>query len=137
MTLSNVCTRYCVSLKSGLGAFRSPNANFTEFLAKSRTVVAGTLVGIGKRYTGVVDNIFDWVIVDETGRATSSELAVAMQVGHRVLLVGDHFQLPPTFSKEVKDTIKQRFGVDDELHFTATLSDSLVQAMVGKSGLLC
>ena len=97
-----------------LGALGSPDANFTEFLAKSRTVVAGTLVGIGKRGTGVVNNIFDWVIVDEAGRATSSELAVAMQVGHRVLLVGDHFQLPPTFSKEVKDAIKQRFGVDDE-----------------------
>lgn len=97
-----------------LGALGSTNANFTEFLAKSRTVVAGTLVGIGKRGTGVVDNIFDWVIVDEAGRATSSELAVAMQVGHRILLVGDHFQLPPTFSKEVKDAIKQRFSVGDE-----------------------
>ncbi len=94
-------------------ALGSPDANFAEFLAKSRTVVAGTLVGIGYRAAGVVQNIFDWVIIDEAGRAAPSELAVAMQAGHRVLLVGDHHQLPPTFSEEVKDAICQRFSVDE------------------------
>jgi serine/threonine protein kinase len=97
-----------------LGTLGSPDANFAEFLAKSRTVVAGTLVGIGYRGAGVVQNIFDWVIIDEAGRAAPSELAVAMQAGHRVLLVGDHLQLPPTFSEEVKKSIKQRFSVGDE-----------------------
>jgi len=37
-----------------LRALGSPDANFAEFLAKSRTVVAGTLVGIGYRGAGVV-----------------------------------------------------------------------------------
>ena len=76
-----------------LGALGSPEANFAEFLAKSRTVVAGTLVGIGHRASGVVQNLYDWVIIDEAGRAAPSELAVAMQTGHRILLVGDHKQL--------------------------------------------
>ena len=97
-----------------VSALGSPDANFAEFLAKSRTVVAGTLVGIGYRGAGVVQNIFDWVIIDEAGRATPSELAVAMQAGHRVLLVGDHRQLPPTFSEEVKDAICQRFSVGED-----------------------
>lgn len=96
-----------------LRALGSPDANFAEFLAKSRTVVAGTLVGIGYRGAGVVQNVFDWVIIDEASRAAPSELAVAMQAGHRVLLVGDHLQLPPTFSEEVKESIKQRFSVGD------------------------
>ncbi|WP_416050283.1 AAA domain-containing protein [Cupriavidus basilensis] len=95
-------------------ALGSPDANFAEFLAKSRTVVAGTLVGIGYRSAGVVQNKFDWVIIDEAGRAAPSELAVAMQAGHRILLVGDHLQLPPTFSEEVKDAICKRFSVDEE-----------------------
>lgn len=73
-----------------VAALGSSDANFAEFLAKSRTVVAGTLVGIGYRGAGVVQNIFDWVIIDEAGRAAPSELAVAMQAGHRILLVGDH-----------------------------------------------
>ncbi|MFA7290731.1 MAG: AAA domain-containing protein [Rhodocyclaceae bacterium] len=97
-----------------LRALGSPDANFAEFLAKSRTVVAGTLVGIGYRGAGVVHNIFDWVIIDEAGRAAPSELAVAMQAGHRVLLVGDHLQLPPTFSEEVKESIQERYAVDSE-----------------------
>ena len=96
-----------------LRALGSPDANFAEFLAKSRTVVAGTLVGIGYRGAGVVQNVFDWVIIDEASRAAPSELAVAMQAGHRILLVGDHLQLPPTFSEEVKESIKQRFSIDD------------------------
>lgn len=97
-----------------VSALGSPDANFAEFLAKSRTVVAGTLVGIGYRGAGVVQNFFDWVIIDEAGRAAPSELAVAMQAGHRILLVGDHHQLPPTFSEEVKDTICQRFSVEED-----------------------
>lgn len=97
-----------------LNVLGSPDANFAEFLAKSRTVVAGTLVGIGYRGTGVVQNIFDWVIIDEAGRAAPSELAVAMQAGHRILLVGDHLQLPPTFSEEVRESIKQRYAVGDD-----------------------
>lgn len=97
-----------------LSTLGSYDGNFAEFLAKSRTIVAGTLVGIGHRATGVVQNIYDWVIIDEAGRAAPSELAVAMQAGHRILLVGDHKQLPPTFPQEVMDAIKKRFGAGDD-----------------------
>jgi len=41
------------------------------------------------------------VIVDEAARCTPGELAVPIQVGRRVLLVGDHFQLKPMFGHEV------------------------------------
>jgi serine/threonine protein kinase len=87
-----------------------PAANFVEFLAKSRTVVAGTLVGIGRRAAGVVQNMYDWVVIDEAGRAAPSELAVAMQAGRRILLVGDHKQLPPTIDQSVRDTVSKRLG---------------------------
>jgi superfamily I DNA and/or RNA helicase len=97
-----------------LSALGSPQANFAEFLAKSRTVVAGTLVGIGHRASGVVQNLYDWVIIDEAGRAARSELAVAMQTGHRILLVGDHKQLPPNFSQEVQDIIKDKYQTNSE-----------------------
>ena len=97
-----------------LNTLGASDANFSEFLAKSRTVVAGTLVGIGARAAGVTQNVFDWVIIDEAGRAAPSELAVAMQAGHRILLVGDHLQLPPMFSDEVREVIKQRLGCDED-----------------------
>jgi len=87
-----------------------PSANFVEFLAKSRTVVAGTLVGIGRRAAGVIQNMYDWVVIDEAGRAAPSELAVAMQTGRRILLVGDHKQLPPTFEQDVRNTVSRKLG---------------------------
>lgn len=87
-----------------------PAANFVEFLGKSRTIVAGTLVGIGRRAAGVIQNMYDWVVIDEAGRAAPSELAVAMQTGRRLLLVGDHKQLPPTFEQNVRDVVSKKLG---------------------------
>jgi superfamily I DNA and/or RNA helicase/serine/threonine protein kinase len=116
-----------------VSALGGKDANFAEFLAKSRTVVAGTLVGIGYRGAGVVQNIFDWVIIDEAGRAAPSELAVAMQAGHRVLLVGDHHQLPPTFSQEVKDAICQRFSVDEASALFASDFERIFDSEYGRN----
>jgi superfamily I DNA and/or RNA helicase len=76
-------------------------ANFEEFLAKTRTLVCGTCVGLGHAHFGVAKNRYDWVIVDEAARATPSELAVAIQSGQRVLLVGDHRQLPPLYTPQL------------------------------------
>lgn len=38
---------------------------------------------------------YDWVIVEEAGKATGPELAGALALGNRRLLIGDHRQLPP------------------------------------------
>mgnify|MGYP000906933193 CR=1 FL=1 len=116
-----------------LASLGSPEANFAEFLAKSRTVVAGTLVGIGHRASGVVQNLYDWVVIDEAGRAAPSELAVAMQTGHRILLVGDHKQLPPTFSEEVRDIIKSRFSVGDESPAFGSDFERIYESAYGKT----
>jgi serine/threonine protein kinase len=101
--------------ESWVSVLGAPEGNFVEFLARARTVVAGTCVGIAQRGAGVTENIYDWVIIDEAGRAAPSELAVALQTGRRILLVGDHRQLPPTFSPEVIDTVLSRFGGDSDL----------------------
>ncbi|MCG9124865.1 AAA domain-containing protein [Laribacter hongkongensis] len=120
-----------------MDALGTPGANFTEFLAKSRTIVAGTLVGIGQRVSGVVQNLFDWVIIDEAGRAAPSELAVAMQAGRRILLVGDHKQLPPTFDEDVKDAVKKQYPSQPESVLLASdferLFDSRYGQIVGTS----
>ena len=114
-----------------------PSANFAEFLAKSRTIVAGTLVGIGRRAAGVIQNMYDWVVIDEAGRAAPSELAVAMQTGRRVLLVGDHKQLPPTFEQDVRRTVSKKLGyAADSLAFASDFErvfDSPYGAKVGAS----
>lgn len=86
---------------------RSPHSNFTSFLSKTAQIVAGTCVGIGRHALGIVDHAYDWVIVDEAARASPLELVVAMQAGRRVLLVGDHFQLPPMYPSAVEARVCQ------------------------------
>lgn len=90
---------------------RNPKSNYTSFLARSSSVVAGTCVGVGKQALGIVDVPYDWVIVDEAARASPMELVVAMQAGKRVLLVGDHLQLPPSYPKPVEAEAAKLLGV--------------------------
>ncbi len=90
---------------------RNPKSNYTSFLARSSSVVAGTCVGVGKQALGIVDVPYDWVIVDEAARASPMELVVAMQAGKRVLLVGDHLQLPPSYPQSVEAEAAKLLGV--------------------------
>lgn len=94
-----------------LESLSNERTNYDEFLARSRQLVIGTCVGIGQRHIGIADNLYDWVIVDEAARSISSELAIAMQSGTRILLVGDHKQLPPLYSEEHKNALARRLGI--------------------------
>lgn len=86
--------------KEWLEVMSSRNAHFQNFLTKTRTLVCGTCVGIARNHYGINENIYDWVIIDEAARSSASEMAIAMQIGKRVLLVGDHKQLPPSYEEE-------------------------------------
>lgn len=68
-------------------------------------------VGIGRHGIQVDRNVFDLVIIDEAARCTPGELAVGMQSGRRVLLVGDHKQLPPLYGHELIEAIGERLKV--------------------------
>jgi ATP-dependent RNA/DNA helicase IGHMBP2 len=39
---------------------------------------------------------FDWCVLDEAGQATEPEVWLPLQSAERLVLAGDHFQLPPT-----------------------------------------
>ena len=97
--------------KDMIKVMNSGNANFDEFLARSRQLVAGTCVGVGNWHIDIASNQYDWVIIDEAARSIASELAIAMQVGKRILLVGDHKQLPPLYTDPHKDALARRLGI--------------------------
>jgi tRNA A-37 threonylcarbamoyl transferase component Bud32 len=84
-----------------LSSLGSPGRNFEEFLAKTRSVVSATCVGVGQTRIKIESQVFDWVIVDEAARCTPGELAVPIQMAKRVLLVGDHLQLLPMLSEQM------------------------------------
>lgn len=88
----------------------SPNANYETYLSKTRQFICGTCVGIGHHSIDIANQTFDWVIIDEAARSISSELAIAMQSAKRVLLVGDHKQLPPLYSPEHANALARKLG---------------------------
>lgn len=95
-------------------ALSAERVNCDEFYARSRQLVAGTCVGIGQGHIGIHENIYDFVIIDEAARSISSELAIAMQSAKRVLLVGDHLQLPPLYSDAHKAALARWLGINDK-----------------------
>ena len=50
-----------------------------SFLSRTRQIVAGTCVGLGKFDCKLDEAVFDLVIIDEAGKSTPSELAVPLQ----------------------------------------------------------
>ena len=94
-----------------LDVLETERVNYDEFFARSRQLVTGTCVGIGQWHVGIAENQYDWVIIDEAARSIASELAIAMQSGKRVLLVGDHKQLPPLYSEPHKKALARKLGL--------------------------
>lgn len=89
----------------------SNTRGYEEFLARTRHIIIGTCVGIGKPSLKIDNNMYDWVIIDEAARCNPSELAVSMQVGKNILLVGDHKQLPPMFDDLVLERTSRKLNI--------------------------
>lgn len=71
--------------------------DFEELVSKTARVVAATCsisAKVNPRFAAD-DASFEWVIVDEAGRATVPEVLIPVGLGQRVILVGDERQLPP------------------------------------------
>lgn len=97
-----------------LSVMSSGRSQFQNFLTKTRTLVCGTCVGIGRNHYGMDENIYDLVIIDEAARATASEMAIAIQVGKKIILVGDHKQLPPQLDDDHIKAAKRKLKATDE-----------------------
>ena len=67
---------------------------FDDIFAREASIVAATCVGIASRHA-LRNLTYDWVIIDEAARATAPELILPMLLGKKIILVGDHKQLPP------------------------------------------
>lgn len=94
-----------------VGTVSTWQRSYETFLAGTRQVVSGTCVGLGRSSLGLTKTGFDLVIVDEAARCTSSELAVPIQAGKWVVLVGDHAQLEPQHSPDVVNALRAELKV--------------------------
>nr|WP_320024122.1 AAA domain-containing protein [uncultured Acetobacterium sp.] len=78
------------------------------------TLVGATCLGIASLSDAIEFN-YDWVIVDEAGKATPPEILVPICLGKKVVLVGDHKQLPPVVDEALlKLQDKERMSIRKE-----------------------
>jgi serine/threonine protein kinase len=85
--------------------------DFRAAIISSSSVVAGTCVGFC-REESAQRMVFDVCIIDEAGKATTTELLVPLARSRRAVLFGDHHQLPAVLDYEMKSPdLQRRFGL--------------------------
>lgn len=104
------------------------NANVGELILRSHNIVGATCVGLAQKSIGLDRLKFDLVIVDEAGKALPAELLIPINRAKKLILIGDHKQLPPTIDSALYDPekveIEDREYVKEEL-FEKSLFEKL------------
>lgn len=107
-------------ISSELGRF---NSDVGELILKGHPLVGATCVGLAQKKVGLDRLDFDLVIIDEAGKALPAELLIPINRAKKLILIGDHLQLPPTIDTalfdEEKIEVSDREYVQDELFETS------------------
>ncbi len=106
-------------------------ANLKELYVESANVVGVTCGQVNRIYSLMRNRRdlrpFDAVIIDEVSKATPPELLLPMLKGKKIILVGDHKQLPPMIEAQTVDDIAEEQGISssDVSHLKRSLFESL------------
>ncbi len=84
------------------------SADLRQIYIDNANVIGITCVQAGARHFSREYRNFDCVIIDEVSKATPPELLLPMLKGAKIVLVGDHKQLPPMIgSKAITDLAEE------------------------------
>ena len=83
----------------------NPSFDWIDLIKKSANIVFSTATGNHLRFLERNAPPFDWVIIEEAGKAYITELLLPMNLGQRWLLIGDQKQLPPYMYREMNDIL--------------------------------
>lgn len=87
-------------LKSLRKEIRTREEKVVKELIDSAQVVLCTTVGAANRILDNVEGGFDLVVIDEAAQALEASCWIPILKGKRVVLAGDHCQLPPTIKSK-------------------------------------
>jgi DNA polymerase alpha-associated DNA helicase A len=110
--------------------FREREKKCIGSLIGSSKVVLATLHGAGGFQTR--DEVFDVVIIDEASQALEAQCWVPLLKASKVVLAGDHLQLPPTIkslnskTKTKSKDAKEKEGIIKGMTLEKTLFDRLL-----------
>lgn len=115
--LQKVSQDWCQRINRGADEFTKAYLNHCK-------VVGATCIGVAAKGE-ISETEFDLVIVDEAGRSTHPELIVPMVRGRKIVLVGDHQQLPPIIDRDLSRELLEEIGVE-----RSELETSLFQELI-------
>lgn len=112
--------------------------DFQELIGSSSNVVAATCLYSGNRGSGRPEDrlTFDWVIIDEAGRATLPEALIPIVKAEKAIMVGDERQLPPMLDEITSEEMinSESEEQDGESRLDTSLFQSLVEQTVEAGG---
>jgi ATP-dependent RNA/DNA helicase IGHMBP2 len=73
---------------------RKIESQVIERILDGAMIVCATTTGLDRNLLG--DRFFEWCIMDEASQSTEPGAWIPLQFARRLVLAGDHFQLPPT-----------------------------------------
>lgn len=105
-----------------------------KLYVKHANVIGTTCVASANK--GFMENYptFDVVIIDEVSKATPPELLLPMLKGAKIVLVGDHHQLPPlvgdaTFEETLEQVVKESTTFEQKQELEKLLEESLFERL--------
>ena len=102
-------------------------------LAKSMNVIGATCIHIASAQYNKIDFKFNYMIMDESSKATTAEALVPITMSKNIVLIGDHKQLPPVITREkvIQKRVKEELE-DDGLDIDKTYGKSLFEDLITK-----
>ncbi|WP_336745746.1 AAA domain-containing protein [Bacillus cereus] len=88
------------------------NPHLGELILISNKIIGATCVGLAQKSIGLDRLEFDLVIIDEAGKALPAELLIPINRAKKLILIGDHRQLPPTLDSALFDS--EKVEIEDE-----------------------
>lgn len=92
----------------------SSNNNIKELINSYSNIKAATCQQAAARNTGLAMNgleeKYDYVIIDEAARSNPLDLLIPMCMGKKIILVGDHKQLPHMVEKDIVEKVVKKTG---------------------------
>lgn len=101
-----------------------------KLYVKHANVIGTTCVASARK--DFIDNYpeFDVVIIDEVSKATPPELLLPMLKGKKIILVGDHHQLPPLLGNDtLEETLQEMANESEDFEGKAELKKLLKESL--------
>ncbi|NRS90526.1 superfamily I DNA and/or RNA helicase [Flavobacterium sp. 7E] len=111
----------------------STEIDFLTAMMLQTNIMGATCIHIASSKYSKVNFRFDYVIMDESSKASPAETIVPINMGQNIILIGDHKQLPPVVTREeaVMKNVKSELednGLDFEKAFGESLFEKLIKA---------